>query len=113
MYKFGRCGRNDFKFLLAIARKRGKSGSGLHNVICRLAFENACHRMLPVYSVRNITFVFNTDSSKYSEDLRKRNVTLLLLSSGLAVLAFCAERQDGMFDMFGSGNTFLGYLCLI
>ncbi|GFG28773.1 hypothetical protein Cfor_10764, partial [Coptotermes formosanus] len=74
--------------------KRGKSGSGLHNVICRLAFENACHRMLPVYSVRNITFVFNTDSSKYSEDLRKRNVTLLLLSSGLAVLAFCAERQD-------------------
>jgi hypothetical protein len=97
MYKFGRCGRNGFKFLFVIARRRGKIGGGLYNVICRLACENACHRMLPVHSLRNVTFVSNTDSSKYSEELRKRNVTLLLFSSGLAVLALCSERQDGMF----------------
>jgi hypothetical protein len=109
MYKFWRCGRNDLKFLLAISRKRGKIGIGLPSVTCRLACENTFHRLLPVYSLRSVTFVSNTESGKYSEDLRKRNVTLMLLSSGLAVLALCASRKDGMIDMFGGGN---GFLCL-
>jgi hypothetical protein len=113
MHKFGRCGRNDLKCLLAFASQRGRIGSGLHSVIYRLACENTCHRLLPVYSLRNVTFVSNTDSGKYSEDLRKRNVTLILLSSGLAVLALCSARQDGMFDTFGSGNSFLCYWSLI
>jgi len=106
MYKFGRCGRNDLKFLLDFTKKRGKIGSRLHNVSC-LACENTCHRLLSVYSLRSVTFVSNTESGKYSEDLRKRNVTLMLLSSGLAVLALCSSRQDGMFDTFGGGNDFL------
>jgi hypothetical protein len=113
MHKFGLCGRNDLKFLLAFASKRGKIGSGLHSVIYRSACKNACHRLLPVYSLRNVTFASNTDSGKYSEDLRKRNVTLMLLSSGLAVLALCSARQDGMFHTFGGGNGFLCYLSLI
>jgi hypothetical protein len=111
MYKFGRCGRNDLKFLLAFIRKRGEIGSGLHTVICRLACENTC-RLLPVCSLRSVTFVSNTESGKYSEDLRKRNVTLMLLSSGLAVLALCSSKQDGMFDKFG-GDGFLCFLSLI
>jgi len=106
MYKFGRCGRNDLKFLLAITKKRGKIGSGLRTVSCRLACEDTCHHLLPVYSLRSLTFVSNTESREYSEDLRKRNVTLMLLSSGLAVLALCSSSQDGMFDTFGGGNDF-------
>jgi hypothetical protein len=113
MYQFGRCGRNDLKFLLAISRKRGKIGSGLRTVICRLVCENTCHRLLPVCSLKSVTFVSDTESGKYSEDLRKRNVTLMLLSSGLAVLALCSLRQDGMFDTFGGGNGFLCFLSLI
>ena len=113
MYKFGRCGRNNLKFLLAFTRKRGKIVSGLHSVICRLACENTCHRLLPVCSLRNVTFFPNTDNNKYSEDLRKRNVTLMLLSSGLVVVALCSARRDGMFDTFGSGNCFLCYLSSI
>jgi hypothetical protein len=111
MYKFWRCGRNDLKFLLAITRKRGKICSGLHTVICRVACENTCHRLLPVYSLRSVTFVSNTESGKYSEDLRKRNVTLMVLSSGLAVLALCSSRQDGMFDTFVGGNGFFCASC--
>jgi len=113
MYTFWRCGRNDLKFLLAITRERGKIGSGLHTVICRLACENTRHRLLPVCSLRSLTFVSNTESGKYSEDLRKRNVTLILLSSGLAVLALCSSRQDGMLDTFVGGYGFLCFLSLI
>jgi hypothetical protein len=113
MYRFGRCGRNDLKFLLAIIRKRGEIGSGLHTVICRLACANTCHRLLPVYSLRSVTFVSNTESGKYSEDSRRRNVILMLLSSGLAVLTLCSSKQDGMFDKFGGGNGLLCFLSLI
>jgi len=113
MYKFWRCGRNDLKFLFPFTKKWGKIGSGLHTVSCRLACENTCHRLLPVYSLRSVTFVSDTESGNYSEDLRKRNVTLMLLSSGLAVLALCSSRQDGMFDSFGGDNDFLCFLSLI
>jgi hypothetical protein len=110
MYRFGRCGRNDLKLFLAVARKRGKISSGLHNVICRLVCEDAFCSTLPVYSPRYVTSVSNTDASKCLEELRTRNVTLLLLSSGLVLLALCSERPDGMFNTFGCGNNFLGYL---
>ena len=71
------------------------------------------YRLLPVYSLKSVTFVSNTESGKYSEDLRKRNVTLMLLSSGLAVVALCSSHQDGMFDTCVGGNDFLCFLSLI
>lgn len=108
MLKFWRCGRNDLTLLLAFSSKRVKISS----VIYRLACENVCRRLLPVYSLRNVTLVCSTDSGKY-EDFRKRNVTLMLLSSGLAVLALCSALQDGMFDTFGGGNCFLWYFSVI
>jgi hypothetical protein len=113
MYKVGQCGRNGFKLFFTFARKRGKLSSGFRNVSCLVSCEKTYQRLLPVFWSRGVTFIAKIRVSKYSEELWKRNVPVLLLSSGVALLlAFCSERPNGRFGTFGGGNNFGGYLCL-
>jgi hypothetical protein len=111
MYKVIQCGRNDFKLLFTFARKKGKLFTGFRNVSCQVSCEKTCQRLLPVFRSRGVTFIDDIYVSKYSEELWKLNVPVLLLSSGVALLlAFCSERPNGRFGT--CGNSFGRYLSL-
>lgn len=113
MYKVVQCGRNDFKLLLTYARKRGKFCTGFRNVSCLVSCEKTYQRLLPVFQARVVTLTADTYVSKYSGELWKLNVPVLLLSSGVALLlAFCSEGPNGEFDTYGSGSSFGYYLAL-
>lgn len=95
MYKVGQCGRSHFKLLFTFPRKRGKFGTGFRNVSCLVSCEKAYQPLLPVFWSRGVAFIANIYVSKYSEELWKRNVPVILLSSGVALLlAFCSERPN-------------------
>lgn len=101
MYKVVQHGRNGFKLLLTFTRKRAKFGTGFHNVSCLVSCGKTYQRLLPVFPSRFVTFNTNIYVRKHSEELWKLNLPVLLLSSGVALLAFCSERPDGRFGTCG------------
>lgn len=102
MYKFTQFRRNEFKLLLIFAWQRVKFSSGFRcncTLPCRI---EGCS-LWTINSPRNMC-VTDIDASVYSVELRKRCIPVLL-SSVLALLAFCSERPKGRFDnTFGASN---------
>jgi hypothetical protein len=96
MYKVVHYGRNGFKLLFNFAKNGGKFCAGFRNVRCLVSCEKTYQRLLPVFRSRGVTFLEDIYVSKYSEELWKRNVPILLLSSGVALLlAFSSDQPNG------------------
>jgi hypothetical protein len=103
MYKFRHFRRNEFKLLLIFVRQRAKFSSGFR-CNCTLPRRNEGCSLWTINSPRNVMCVTDIDASVYSVELRKRCIPVLL-SSVLALLAFCSERPKGIFDnIFGASN---------